>query len=344
MSPISGVGFGITKGGDGTLTLGNFAALTVAAADSYTSTTTVNAGTLLLDNTAGVAVPGNLVVGDSLGGQSPNLVATNKADVVQFLAGNQIATNAAVTVNSSGLLNLNNQSDTIGTGQTTALTITGGTVATGTGTLTVNGNISGVASTTNFTPATITGNLSFGGSTRTIDVRAAGTPLPGTNTPDMLISAALGNGSLTKTDGGVLRLAGSSPGWTGTTTVTGGTLYVDGSQAGSPTVVSGGILGGTGTIGSVTQTGGTIEPGDPAGNTVNSAVTSSTGTSVPLTGAAGAAASLGANLSVAIMGTTGAFANTVLSVGGPLTIESGATLTVNLAGLDGSTGAVSGTA
>src|ERR1019366_6003726 len=98
---ISG-GFGITKGGAGTLTLN------AAAADTYTGTTTVNTGTLLLGDSGGVAVPGSLLVGDSLGGQG-----ANKADVVRLLASNQISSNAGVTIADSGLLDLSGFNNTI---------------------------------------------------------------------------------------------------------------------------------------------------------------------------------------------------------------------------------------
>jgi autotransporter-associated beta strand protein len=67
-------------------------------------------------------------------------------------------------------------------------------------------------------------------------------------------------GGLTKTGIGVLALSGSNT-YTGPTTVTAGTLLVNGSQPGSPvTVASGATLGGTGTTGPVTVNG-IINPG-----------------------------------------------------------------------------------
>jgi autotransporter-associated beta strand protein len=56
--------------------------------------------------------------------------------------------------------------------------------------------------------------------------------------------------------------------YTGATTVNGGTLMVNGSIASSSmtTVNAGGTLGGTGTVGNTTINGGTLAPGDPAGN------------------------------------------------------------------------------
>src|SRR5439155_1170605 len=101
-------------------------------------TTTVNEGTLVLNKTAGTdAILGSLVIGNDAGGAS--------ADVVQLAAANQINDTAAVTVNSSGLLDLNGNNETLAAA--TALTMTFGpsysaAVATGAGTLTLGGNVS----------------------------------------------------------------------------------------------------------------------------------------------------------------------------------------------------------
>ncbi len=159
ISSASGT-FGITKLGSGTLNLQG------TAANTYTGTTTVNEGTLLLSQTGGVAVPANLVVGDGVGGSG-----SNKVDIVRLAASSEIATTAAVTINNSGLLDLNSNSNTIG-----SLVMTGGTVNTETGTLTLGGNVAGFASPTNLTPATINGNLSLGTAVRTFDVQQGSLP------------------------------------------------------------------------------------------------------------------------------------------------------------------------
>ena len=128
-APItSGTGGSLVKAGPGTLTLAP------PASNTYTGATTVSEGTLVLDaTTAGVVtVPGNLQVGDFVGGVG--------LDVVQFATGsssNQTVAGGAVTVNNSGLFNLNGLSDTIG-----ALTLVGGTVNVPAGsTLTLSGNV-----------------------------------------------------------------------------------------------------------------------------------------------------------------------------------------------------------
>jgi len=71
-----------------------------------------------------------------------------------------------------------------------------------------------------------------------------------------------GTGSVTKQGAGLLDLTGASL-YTGPTAVAAGTLVVDGSIAGSPvTVLSGGTLGGSGTVGTLSvPSGGTVAPG-----------------------------------------------------------------------------------
>src|SRR5260370_18468539 len=90
--------------------------------------TVVNEGTLMLNKTGGAtAIPGALVIGDGVGGAG--------VDVVQLLTSNQIRNTAAVTINSSGLLDLNGNMQTIG-----PLTTLAGEVTAGSGALSLNGN------------------------------------------------------------------------------------------------------------------------------------------------------------------------------------------------------------
>ncbi|WP_158235688.1 S-layer family protein [Limnohabitans sp. G3-2] len=74
-----------------------------------------------------------------------------------------------------------------------------------------------------------------------------------------------GTGSLSKSASGTLTLTAANT-YTGTTTVSGGRLNINGNQSsasGAVTVQSGGTLGGTGTVGGATtvQSGGTLSPG-----------------------------------------------------------------------------------
>ncbi|QJU59181.1 autotransporter domain-containing protein [Sphingomonas sp. AP4-R1] len=74
-----------------------------------------------------------------------------------------------------------------------------------------------------------------------------------------------GDGSFAKAGGGRLILSGVNS-YTGPTTVSGGTLSVNGSIVSAATVAGGGTLGGNGTVGSVTVgAGGIIAPGNSIG-------------------------------------------------------------------------------
>lgn len=93
---------GINKSGGGTLTLSG------SAANTYAGPTRVNGGTLqLLKTVNNLAIPGDLFIGDGLGG--------SEADVVLKPAGpQQINDNANVILASSGKLDLAQGSETIG--------------------------------------------------------------------------------------------------------------------------------------------------------------------------------------------------------------------------------------
>ena len=74
-----------------------------------------------------------------------------------------------------------------------------------------------------------------------------------------------GSAGLTVSGGGTLDLEAANT-YTGLTTINGAgtTLVVDGT-IGAVQVNAGGVLGGIGTVGNVTSTGGTISPGDSPG-------------------------------------------------------------------------------
>ena len=72
-----------------------------SSSNTYTGDTAVNQGTLVLSKSPGInAVPGLLSIGDGLGGAD--------TDIVRLDAAQQMPIDSSVTLNSSGLLNLNN--------------------------------------------------------------------------------------------------------------------------------------------------------------------------------------------------------------------------------------------
>src|SRR5207248_10151978 len=116
-----------------------------------------------------------------------------------------------VTVNGTGRLDLNNNSDSVG-----ALTLNGGTVTTGTGTLTLGGDVTAATVTVNGSPVnpSISGNITLP-ATRTFTVTGA-----------LVVPAVVGGiGGLTKAGGGTLALSGTNT-YSGPTTVNAGALNI----------------------------------------------------------------------------------------------------------------------
>jgi autotransporter-associated beta strand protein/T5SS/PEP-CTERM-associated repeat protein len=183
---VSGSG-NFTKTGTGTLTLGG------AANNSLSGTLFVNEGVVLLNKTAGLhALDTLLTVGDGAGGAG--------ADVVRWLASNQINSGGGteITVNSSGLLDLNGFSDVIKLD-----TLNGGAVNLNGGTLTMAGQL-----TVPLT-ATTTGTISNGtlglGANRDFIVNK------GSAEVDLEVSANItGAAELDKKGAGVLVLGGNN--------------------------------------------------------------------------------------------------------------------------------------
>ncbi|MEY2878295.1 MAG: hypothetical protein RLZZ15_675, partial [Verrucomicrobiota bacterium] len=116
---------------------------------------------------------------------------------------------------------------------------------------------------------TATGSSAFtygtAGTSRALTLTGSNT---GTNTlSGILTDNGAGLTSVTKTGAGNWALSGAST-YTGATTVSAGTLSVNGSIVSAVTVNSGGTLGGTGTITSAVTiaSGGTVAPGNSPGN------------------------------------------------------------------------------
>ena len=272
--------------------------------------------------------------------------------MVRELGNNEISNAALVTVNNSGLLDINGNFQTLTNLAGSALTLVGGGVTTEAGTLTLGGTLAGKTNAGNQTAATISGNLSLGlGSANavlTVDVQPPTLPLSGA---DMTISAVItgpasNNGSnavtfgLTKVDSGTLQLTGNNT-YTGPTTVSAGFLQVDGTQTASPVTVNAAgvvvngvgaaVLSGTGTVGAVTATnGGTVNPGDPAtgigiltANSLNLTQTSGKGgiLEIEITGTFAYPGKSGVNYDQVNLGT------------GALTLDNTSTMTLDLNGL-----------
>ena len=207
---ISGTA-GWIKTGDGTLQF------KTTYTNTYAGQSRVQEGNLIMDGVFNQPViPGALIIG--------NATDPTNSTRVWPIKQNQIADNAPVTINRSGVLQLGGASDTVG-----PLTFNGGAVETDSGTLTLNGDI--LVNATNQT-ARISGNLALGGVTRTIYTLGA------SNTPDLLISAVISDGGAAagfhKVGEGSLRINNANT-FTGPVSVTDGQLRVANPNAlGSP--------------------------------------------------------------------------------------------------------------
>ncbi len=268
---ISGSGFGITKQGSGTLTLtGN---------NSYTGATNVSAGGLTLnrvggalnDNTSVVVASGaTLTVAadetiDALSGAGTVALGTSALTVgingTSSTFSGAITGSGTLTLDGGGTFTLSG----INSGQSWGMQVlSGGTVSIagdanlGSGTLQLNDGTLSVTST-----GTIDNAITLGASAGSVSV--------GSGLAVSLSSAIGGTGALTKTGSGTLTLSGGNN-YSGTTTVSAGTLSVNGSTASATTVASGATLAGSGILGGnvTVQSGGTLSPGNSAGTlTVN---------------------------------------------------------------------------
>ena len=232
---VSGNG-GPVKEGVGTVILGG------TADNVWLGVTRVNAGVLALNKTVGqdAVSTANLIIGraDHTGGAT-----------VLLLADNQIPDTAAVTINGTGLLDLDGRSDTVG-----PVTLAGGDIATGTGLLTLDGNVTAHSVTISPPPnvvvndPVITGRVALGSAAgRVFDVG----PATGLSGSTLRIEATVsGAGGLTKNGIQTLVLAGTADNtYAGTTQVNAGTLVLaksNGRNAVGPTLVVGdNVLNGT---------------------------------------------------------------------------------------------------
>ena len=254
----------LTKAGTGTL------ALSGLTSNTYTGATTVQAGTVTLDQAIGVAIPGAVTIGTGVG--APGSAALRE------LQSSDLPTTANVTVNPDGVLDLNGHVDVI-----TGLTVNGGSVLLGavgsqisippTGSVTMTGGtIAGpggkfllqngglTASSSAQGSATISAPTVLGG-TGTGDFNPTFTVTPGT-APELVLSSpvseANGVHGLIKAGTGTLQSTGVDT-YSGTTAITAGTFVASGQVPGPVTVAPQTTLTGNGVLGPVTVAG-TLTP------------------------------------------------------------------------------------
>lgn len=310
---LSGQIFGsgsLTKDGTGTATISG------SSGNTYSGTTTVNAGTLVLSKSSGNASQGSWIIGDGTGTDTLRLGASQQI---------QDSSSIDVTINSSGVFDLNGFNETL-----SQITLVGGSVTTGTGTLTI-GNLGGygIASNASATGATISGNLALAPFSTTINVA------DGSAANDLTISAAISGNRIVKEGAGVLVLSGTNTftdsdatGFNPALTINAGTVSVSAvanlGNSANDIWLNGGTLRVTGNINSaanqryyVNSGGGTFEV--TSGNTLtwdDAAQLRTSGSSGTLTKSGAGTLLISAN-------------NTTDPFAGPVVVEAG-TLRLNL--------------
>ena len=181
---------GLVKDGLGTLRFSG------SVTNAFTLPVMVNAGELRLGKNNGdgsINVP--LTIGDGTG--------LANSDVVRLEVSEQIAANQTVTINNSGLLDLNGFTETLN-----EIVFAGGAVTTGAGALRLDFNFVSVTTNASFRTASIAGNLLLDGGSLFI------TTAEGSAAIDMDIPATISQGafneSVEKAGPGLLRLSGNN--------------------------------------------------------------------------------------------------------------------------------------
>jgi fibronectin-binding autotransporter adhesin len=268
---------------------------TVNAAN-YTAVGGVARGTLNISGGTWNQNTGDIVVGDFA-----NSSWTGRGDVNQ--SGGVV--NAPFVVMQQGTYNLN-----------------GGTLSV----LGVADNSAAGTSAFNFNGGTLQArdnNATFLGA-NTVEIKTNGGTIDTQDKEVWVDKGMTGAGGLTKTGSGLLKLNGANT-FSGTTTVSQGTLTVDGSLAGGVNVASGSLLKGSGTIGGASTVNGTLAAGNSPGQmTFSSDLTLATGS----------------NLVWELFGNTSSDTTLFdrISVGGSLLAESGAGITLDFGSIAAGSG------
>ncbi len=225
---------GVMQNGSGivALTKTGTGTLTLSGANTYSGATTVSAGVLDVQN--------NTALGATAG------ATTVAGGAALQLDGSGLVVAEPVTLNGTGiagggalrqLANTNTWSGAITLGSAARVNADAGTL-------------------------TVSGGITNGGFLLTVG---------GAGNTTISTTVISGTGGLTKDGTGTVTLSASNT-YTGTTTVSAGTLLVNGSQSSSTVSLNGGTLGGTGTVGAITSTtsGGTVSPGQGGPGILNS--------------------------------------------------------------------------
>ena len=268
-SGLAGTAGNLATSGGTTLTLDAGAgAVTIGSSTSGQQVAiALNASNTWVNNSSNTLTVNNGIARFATDGVSRMLSVTGSGNTVIAGAISNSGTAGSLALAKSGTGSLTLSASNSYTGGTTlnAGRLGFAANALGTGTVTMNG---GTLRWESGNTQDISSRLQLvSGSTATFD----------TNGNNVTFASGFGgstSAAVVKTGAGRLTLSGSNS-YTGSTTISGGTLAVNGWLGGSPiTVSSGGVLAGSGTVGSVTVASGAgIGPGNSPGTLTTGAMT-----------------------------------------------------------------------
>jgi hypothetical protein len=279
---------GGTLGGAGNLSVSGLTTLNGNGTLSGSGTVTANGG-MALSNNLTFTIDGKTVINPA--GQtaawtaSPGLIILKSGAQImndgtfnmQVVAASGVSSSgnqgASVAFTNNGAFVCHNSSLQTFEFQSVPLNVTSGaTVEVQSGALLIGQVGGGGTSTGGAFTSDFGGNLDFAGSTYTLDaastINGAGTVsvTGGTET----IQGTYQVTGRTLVQGAMVIMSGNNPAFTGPTNLSGGTLLVKGLQPNRAVSVTGGTLGGLGTVAPITSTA-TISPGTPSATGILSA-------------------------------------------------------------------------
>ncbi|WP_349961485.1 autotransporter domain-containing protein [Rhizobium sp. ZPR3] len=252
---------GSSSGGTGSLAVSSQGALTSQSASIGTATDATGSVTVT-GSGSNWTNQGNLTVGDA-GASTLDVIQGGTVKTANATIGNAAGSNGAVNVTGEGSVLSVDDRLTVGNAGNASLTLSGGSTLSASS-LTIAAQTSSTASVN---VGAALGQTATGAATLDVDTihfgSGDGSLVFNFGGAAQTLAATIdGNGSLYVASGDVT-LTGNSSAFSGVTSISGGSLIVDGTLGGSINLSGYGVLGGTGTVGStVVGAGATLSPGD----------------------------------------------------------------------------------
>ncbi len=326
---------GSASGGTGSLAVSSQGSLTSQTASLGTQAGSTGSATVTGSGSTW-GNQGNLIVGNA-GSGALDVIQGGTVNTATATIGNVANSNGAVTVTGDGSTLSATNGLTVGNAGNASLTLSGGSKL-ATPSLTI---ASQAGSTASVNIGSALGQTATGAATLDVDAIHFGSGNGSLvfnfgGAPQTLAAAIDGKGSLYVAAGAVT-LTGNSSAFSGVTSVSGGSLIVDGTLGGTINLSGYGLLGGTGTVGStIVGSGATLSPGNNGIGTltVNGDLTTQSGSTV-LVESNGAATDR-----IDVTGTANLNGGTLSLVGGGLKASTNYTILSATGGVSGGFDAV----